>query len=371
MDNFKYIKNINDNEATILLYSQIGDTIDSNGNVVYGISGTSFANEILYLQDKCNKIKVRINSIGGSVLDGYSIVSAILNSKVECETYIDGLSASIAGVIAMAGKRVYMADYGTLMLHNPSGVENKEVLNLVKDTLVTILSNRTQKTAEEVSRMMDVETWLSANQCLEMGLIDKIISSNKKIKMPITNNVNDMVLIYNKLITNKINMKQITNKLGISDDSTEEVIVAEIEKKEAVISEVQAENESLKARLAEIEAKDNEAKEKALEDLKNKATEMVEKAITEKKIDASEKEATIEMAVNNFSFVSNMLAKINNVKDAVKVFEVKNVAKTNNEDRSSWTIRDWEKKDAKGLSEIMNSTPEIYTEMYNKFYIKK
>lgn len=371
MDKFKYIKNISEDEATILLYSQIGDSIDSNGNVAYGISGTAFANEILYLQDKCKKINVRINSVGGSVLDGYSIVSAILNSKVVCDTYIDGLSASISGVIAMAGKRVYMADYGTLMLHNPSGVEDPAVLALVKDTLVTILSNRTQKTSEEISQMMDVETWLNASQCLEMGLVDKIISSNKKIKMPITNNVNDMVLIYNKLITNKPNMKQITNKLGISEDATEEVVVAEIEKKDAVISEVQAENESLKARLAEIEAKENEAKEKALEDLKNKATEMVEKAITEKKIEATEKDATIAMAVNNFEFVSNMLSKINNVKDAVKVFDVKNVAKSaNTEDRSNWTIRDWEKKDAKGLEEIMNSTPEIYTEMYNKFYIK-
>jgi len=65
-----------------------------------------------------------------------------------------------------------------------------------------------------------------------------------------------------------------------------------------------------------------------------------------------------------------MLSKINNVKDAVKVFEVKNIKKDEN-DRSDWTIRDWEKKDAKGLEKIQNETPEIYKEMFNNYYKNK
>jgi len=126
---------------------------------------------------------VRINSIGGSVIDGYSIVSAILNSKVPCNTYIDGLAASIAGVIAMSGKKCYMADFGTLMMHNPSGGNDSNVLDLVKSTLVTILSNRTKLDEATVNNMMDAETWLSAGQCLEMGIVDEIVSSNKKLKL--------------------------------------------------------------------------------------------------------------------------------------------------------------------------------------------
>ncbi len=91
-------------------------------------------------------------------------------------------------------------------------------------------------------------------------------------------------------------------------------------------------------------------------------------SIKAKKILESEKDATIEMAKNNFEFVANMISKINNVKDAVKVFDVKNVAK--NEERKDWTIRDWEKKDPNGLAKIKNETPEIYSEMYNQFYKK-
>lgn len=361
LENFKYIQNISENEATILLYSQIGDSIDANGKYVYGILGNSFAHEIQYLQDKCDVINVRINSIGGSVLDGYSIVSAILNSKVTCNTYIDGMSASIAGVIAMAGKKCYMADYGTMMLHNPSGIENVEVLSLVKSTLVTILSNRTKKTAHEVSVMMDSETWLDATMCLDMGLVDEVVSSNKKMKIPKAVNIADMALVYNKIINQKTNkMNKVTELLKLSNEADEATVVSTIET-------MQVENEALKERLAVIEAKELAEKVLAEKDLKDKSTEMVEKAITEKKIDEDKKEATIEMAINNYDLVANMIAKISNVKDAVKVFNPTNVAK---DERADWTIRDWEKKDAEGLTKIKNETPELYNQMFDSFYKK-
>ena len=365
--NFKYIKNISEGEGTILLYSQIGDSVDANGNYVSGISGSAFAYEMQYLQDKCTKINVRINSIGGSVLDGYSIVSAILNSKVPCNTYIDGLAASISGVIAMAGKKCYMADFGTLMLHNPSGGNDTTVLGLVKNTLVTIFEQRTKLTAEEISVMMDKETWLGANEALNMGLVDEVVTSAKKIKISKSESLSNMAIIYNKII-NKPNMEKIQNVLKLSNEADEAAIVAEIEKKDTVLSEVVAENEALKERLKVIEEKEVAEKEKAAEELKNKAIELVENAIKEKKILETEKDSTIEMAVNNFEFVANMISKINNVKDAVKVFDVKNVSK--NEERKDWTIRDWEKKDPNGLVKIKNETPEIYTEMYNQFYKK-
>ncbi len=365
--NFKYIKNISEGEGTILLYSQIGDSVDASGNYVSGISGSAFAYEMQYLQDKCSKIKVRINSIGGSVLDGYSIVSAILNSKVPCDTYIDGLAASISGVIAMAGKKCYMADFGTLMLHNPSGGNDTAVLDLVKDTLVTIFEQRTKLTAEEISVMMDKETWLGANEALSMGLVDEVVTSVKKYKVSKSESLSNMAIIYNKII-NKPNMEKIQNVLKLSNEASEETIVSAIEEKDIKNAELQAEVDRLKAIVDANEAKENEAKELAAKELETKAIELVENAIKAKKILETEKDSTIEMAKNNFEFVSNMISKINNVKDAVKVFDVKNVAK--NEERKDWTIRDWEKKDPNGLVKIKNETPEIYSEMYNQFYKK-
>ena len=180
-----------------------------------------------------------------------------------------------------------------------------------------------------------------------------------------------MAIIYNKII-NKPNMEKITNVLKLSNEAAEETIVSAIVEKDAKNAELQAELDRLNGVVEEYKAKENEAKELAEKEKEAKAIELVENAIKEKKIAEDEKDETIEMAKNNFEFVANMISKINNVKDAVKVFDVKNI-KTNkgNEDRSEWTIRDWEKKDAKGLAKIKNETPEIYTEMYNAHYKKQ
>ncbi len=377
--NFKYIKNISEDEGTILLYGQIGDSIDANGNYTYGISGTAFALEMQYLQEKCSKINVKINSVGGSVLEGYSIFSAIYDSKVPTKTTVDGLAASIAGVIAMAGKKRTIKDYGTWMGHTANGTNDGKLLDLATDTIVTMIANNINKTKDEVLAMLQKETWVSNSrvsdysleQAVEMGLFDEIENTKRKVKINKVTNVAEMQLIYNKII-NKPNMEKIQNVLKLSNEADEAAIVAEIEKKDTVLAEMVAENEKLNERLKAIEEKELAEKEKAAEELKNKATELVKNAAKDKKIAESEVESTIELAIANFVAVENMLSKINNVKDAVKVFDAKNIQTPKGaEDRSEWTIRDWEKKDAKGLAKIKNETPEIYEEMRNSFYNKQ
>lgn len=373
---FKYIKNIaeDNSEATILLYNQIGSTVDGNGNITYGIDGSSFAWEMQYLQDKCKKINVRINSIGGSVLDGYAIISSIINSKVPCDTYIDGLAASIAGVIAISGKKVYMMDYGTLMLHNPQGGGDKALLDLVKDTLVKLFSNRTSQDAEVVSKMMDKETWMGANEAKEKGMVDEIISSGKKIKIKESESLYNMALIYNKLINPKKNMNLITNKLGLDENSSEDVIVSKIEElsnslEEAnrIAEEAKAENERIKSELdaAKEQLTTIEAEKEA-----HKNAE-IEAMVNSFNVKEEDRERIVNLAKVDFEAVKNMLSK-QTVKEPVKVFDFKNVVTAKGtEDRSAWTIRDWEKKDPAGLAKIKNSTPEVYNEMFNAHYKKK
>jgi len=359
IENFKYIKNVSENEGTILLYSQIGDSTDENGNVTYGISGSLFASEMQYLQNNCKSISVRINSIGGSVLDGYSIVSSILNSKVPCNTYIDGLAASISGVIAMAGKKCSMMDYGTLMLHNPSGGNDAAVTALVKDTLVTILSNRTSKESEEISKMMDAETWLSAKECMDMGLVDEVISSGKKVKIKKTESLYNMALVYNKLINpKKTTMDKVVNFLKLKNEASEEEVIVEIEKKDA---EILALNERLKVfEDAEKAAKENEA-----EQLKNKAIELVNSNKEAGKCSEEEVEGLVSLAISDFKTVENMFSKISVVKNNTnKVFDFNIENKSGDvEDRSKWSFAEWSKNDEKGLLDMQNSFPEQFNEL--------
>jgi ATP-dependent Clp protease, protease subunit len=86
--------------ATLLLYGEIGDKVD----------GDYFAQEINFLSKQYDEIVIRINSGGGSVLQGLSIFNAMLNSPAFIVVNIDGIAASMAGVIAMAGNIVRMND---------------------------------------------------------------------------------------------------------------------------------------------------------------------------------------------------------------------------------------------------------------------
>lgn len=338
-----------------MLYSQIGDSIDSSGNYVSGISGSLFAHELNYLAAQCDRINVRINSIGGSVLEGYSIVSAILNCSKPVYTYIDGLAASIAGVVAVSGKKCYMMDYGTLMLHNPSGGEDKKVLALVKETLVTILSGRTGKKEEEIYDMMSNETWLNASQAKEFGMIDEIVSSGKKIKISSSESLYNMTLVYNKLINNTM---------------TEEQIQA-IEAENATLK---AETKSLRDELKSFKDAKDAADLAAKNALIQKATELVNKASEDGKIDKAEVDTYIlnaSQSENSFSFISNVISKLENKKISKKPFDIKNVKKESEpNDRSTWTYSDWQKKDMAGLANMLSENPEEYNELLKTRKIK-
>lgn len=370
-NNFKYIKNISNGEGTIHLYDQIGDSVDGQGNYIFGISGSSFAYEMAYLQENCTKINVRINSVGGSVLDGYSIVSSILNSKVECNTYVDGLAASIAGVIAVAGKKCYMMDYGTLMLHNPSGGEDKKVLNLVKDTLVTIISNRTAQSPEDIDKMMSKETWMSANEAKEKGMVDEIISSGKKIKIDKAESLYNMALIYNKLIINKPKMKDVNNKLKLADDASESSAVSAIEAIQNKAASLEVENSALKAKVEAYETEKATAVEAAKVALKNKAEALANKLEADKKITKEEKENVLANASRDeasFEFVKNTYDKVSTTKVAAVIFDPKNVVtSTGVEDRINWIYNDWEKKDPQGLKELFVNNKEAYNELFKTY----
>jgi ATP-dependent Clp protease protease subunit len=368
LDNFKYIKNVSEGVGTMHLYGQIGDSVDPKGNYTFGISGTSFAYEMQYLSGICDSINVRINSVGGSVLEGYSIISSILNCSKPVNTYIDGLAASISGVIALSGQKCYMMDYGTLMLHNPSGSPDKDMLALVKNTLVTILSNRCSKTPEQIDAMMEKETWLSADEAMKHGMVNEIISSGKKVKIEKTDSLYNMAIIYNKLINKTMNK---TNQLlGLKNEAEESDQVLAIEVLKNSLSEMEAENAKLKSQVeaynAEKEAKELAAKEA----LKNKATLLANNAVKEGKLKESEVENTIVNASKDeasFEFVSNMISRLGNTKEAAKVFDVKNVKDANTEDRTKWTYSDWETKDVDGLKNMYVNDREKFNELANNY----
>jgi len=174
--NWYCIENNQDDTADLLIYEQIG-----TGFFDDGVNAKDLVNEIKNLD--VSKINVSINSPGGNVFDGNAIYNALRAHKAEVEITIDGLAASIASVIAMAGT-VIMPENAMLMIHDPSGyaagnAKDMEkmagLLAKIKKGILAAYQNKTGLEETELSDLMAQETWFTAQEALEKGFADSVI----------------------------------------------------------------------------------------------------------------------------------------------------------------------------------------------------
>ena len=132
-------------------------------------------------------ITVWINSPGGDCVAAAQIYNMLMDYKGNVTMKIDGIAASAASVIAMAGTEVLMSPVSTMMIHNPAtvamGDHNEmqkaiEMLNEVKESIINAYEIKTRLSRAKLSHLMDSETWMNANKAIELGFADGIISRN-------------------------------------------------------------------------------------------------------------------------------------------------------------------------------------------------
>lgn len=164
-------------KAEIFIYEQIGEDWWTGE----GVTAKNFCKEVAAL--KVNQIDLHINSPGGSVFDGQAIYNALKRHPANVTTYIDGIAASIASVIALAGDTVVMAPNALYMIHNPWGLAQgsademrkyADLLDKVRDTIVTVYREKCGLSDEEIIAAMDAETWMSAEEAQAFGFVDQI-----------------------------------------------------------------------------------------------------------------------------------------------------------------------------------------------------
>lgn len=163
--------------AEIWIYEEIGEDFWTGS----GITAKSFQKELSDI--KAGQIDLHINSPGGLVFDGITIYNLLKQHPANVTTYIDGLAASIASVIALAGDKVVMAENALFMIHKASGMvmgnsddmrDFAEKLDKVNSSIATTYTSKTKKDEKEISDLMAAETWMSAEEALEMGFVDEI-----------------------------------------------------------------------------------------------------------------------------------------------------------------------------------------------------
>jgi ATP-dependent Clp protease protease subunit len=169
------------------------------------------------LMESDGDISVWINSPGGDVFAASQIYNMLKEYKGKVTVKVDGLAASAASVIAMAGDEILMSPVAMLMIHNPSTliwgeetdmVKAKEMLSEVKESIINAYEVKTNLPRNKISKMMDNETWMSSNKAVELGFADKVLYEEQIENTLINNNfIFDRVTVINTLI-NKFPKKE-------------------------------------------------------------------------------------------------------------------------------------------------------------------
>lgn len=260
-----------DGEVAILLYGDVGDgqKVDSSRVVA----------ELMELQSRYKKIDVRINSNGGDVFSGIAIYEALRTCKADVTIYVDGVAASIAGIIAMCGKPLYMSPYARLMIHSVSGggygnaAELRElaaIMENMESDLARIIAGRCGMRPEDITaRYFDgSDHWLTAQEAVDMRLADGIYSMPDNNAPEGQTNEEVYKFFYNKLNTNQANIKDMAliDKLrmlpsfkDVNDEQGVIDLVRSMENKATKVDALERANNAYRERIEQAESKEIDA----------------------------------------------------------------------------------------------------------------
>ena len=157
-------------------------------------------------------ITVWLNSPGGDCVAAAQIYNMLMDYKGSVTVKIDGIAASAASVIAMAGTKVLMSPVSTMFIHNPMTValgnsdemqKAIEMLHEVKESIINAYEIKTGLSREKLSHLMDAETWMDANKAVELGFADGILqrsNETENIALPTASMMYSRVNVVNSLM---------------------------------------------------------------------------------------------------------------------------------------------------------------------------
>lgn len=351
-----------DGEVAILLYGDVGDgqRVDS-GRVVA---------ELMALQSQYSKIDVRINSRGGDVFSGIAIYNALRTSKADITVYIDGVAASIAGIIALCGKPLYMSPYAKLMLHSVSGGawgnasdlrSMAEQMEVLQGDLAAMIAGRCGMDKEEVlAKYFDEKDhWLNANEALEMKLIDGIYDMdgeqveaktaddlyayfNNRLQVQPQNNENEMALLESL-------KSGIPSFANLADENAVLAHARELENKAAKADALAQAVEGYKKKLQDVEDKEIAA--------------VVDKAVAERRITAEQKDSFMALMKTDRENTEKLLASMK----AQPSRRIADVYRENGGTPTALADMSWDELDKAGkLSELRNADLTAFKAKYQE-----
>lgn len=160
--------------AEVYIYGEIG----------WEVTADQFVQDLREIAGPTTPLTVFINSPGGSVWDGLAIHNTLKRRPANVTVHVDGIALSMASAIAMAGDFVVMPENALMMIHDPSWMaigtaddmrKQADVLDQIRDSLVSIYTSKTGKSADDIKSMMAEETWMTGSQAVENGFADEAV----------------------------------------------------------------------------------------------------------------------------------------------------------------------------------------------------
>lgn len=308
-------------------------------------------------------VEVHINSCGGSVYEGFAIYNLLKSYNGSVKIYVDGIAASIAGVIAMCGAPIYMSRYAHLMIH----VVSANVFGSVRDfertmkqmlvlqsSIVKIISERTGMSEEDVStKYMDGEDhYINAEEAQKMGLIEGIYDDEGGLP-PDASDITSVYNFVNNLRTRSMLFDDIKKVGAFSGCATEQDIVSKA-----------TELAGVSGKAAILEAENRELKKKLADAQEARLQGIVNEAVRSGKIEECNKGAFLAMLkadeANAVKFLENLKAKT--TARAADFIEKGNKP-------GEFENKTWEELDKAGkLVELKEQNPELFKSLYKKTF---
>jgi ATP-dependent Clp endopeptidase proteolytic subunit ClpP len=350
-----------DGKSIIMLYGEVGEgrSVDSNRVV----------SELFACESLGEKIEVRINSQGGDVFSGMAIYNALRTSSADITIFVDGVAASIAAIIALCGKPLYMSPYAKLMLHNVSGGTwgNASELRQMADQMETLqtdlagmIAGRLGMEASSVSaKYFDGQDhWLTSEEAVAMKLADGIYAMGELEDPPTTTEG-----IYN-FFNNRLAIEPQNNKeMALIEDIQKIPSFEDKADSSAVLAHIrELENKAAKASILE---KTVATYKDALEKMQKEQDEAIVKdAVKSGKIGSEQVETFKNLLKNDRE---NTLKLIGGMKSRAVSRASEYIAE--GAGAGAFANKTWDEVDkANGLSQLKQSDYALFKNLYKQKY---
>lgn len=344
--------------ALVLLYGHIGRGEKANDS--------DLVSELMTLAATHRKIDIRINSLGGDVFTGMAIFNVISQIDADINLYVDGVAASMAGVIALCGRPLHMSRYSRLMLHQVSGgiygtsSEIRQYADIVEgltDTLVQMVAGRTGMMEDEVRQkwFSGGDHWISAQEALDLKLADSIYDLEDSDKLPSDASAEAIYEFTNRLNfqpQKDINMAifdELKKRSSFANAATEDQVLAKVIELENDASKVPALEAKVEALESQIETAASAAREAYLA-----------QAVADGRIQESQKAHFLALMAKDEAGVKAVIESM--PKGAGRISDFINGSSSSPESRRAELEKmSWDDLDrAELLGELKASYPELY-----------